>query len=118
MNEADLREFRRLRTEKGRVTAELHSLLQRSAGRPFSADERHSWADLYGRWKDVASEITARMQRFWERLVEDRRHDIIRQRERRAARRPIEPERREGQDRRALERRSHPDRRDPFAQVS
>ncbi|HEX9728817.1 MAG TPA: hypothetical protein VGA37_09965 [Gemmatimonadales bacterium] len=113
--EFDLTAFTELRDRKAALAAELEGMLERIGERELTEDERNVWAQLYGEWHRVAEAITATMQRFSERVDRDRRTGPTRQRERRRGTNSApDPDRRDETDRRQGDRRSMPDRRDPF----
>lgn len=111
----DLSAITGLREEKQRLSRRLQDLLARAEGRPFTDEEQRTWHQLYGAWKSVSDELTARMDYAAVRASQDRRRTQRRQRQRRRhTALPDSGERRAGAERRLEERRSGTDRRTPF----
>lgn len=81
--------------EKALLGAELEELAAQSGLRDLTSAERAQWARAYTRWRDVSSDVTGLVNRVHPRGDTDRRAT------------GAEPP--DGAD-----RRSHPDRRDPF----
>jgi len=104
-----------LREEQQRLSRRLKELLTEAEGRRFTDEEQRTWQQLYGTWKSVSDELTARMDYVAVRESQDRRQ---KQRRRRQRRRHDDlrdsGERRTAADRRLGDRRSGTDRRTPF----
>lgn len=88
-------EVRPLLREKATLAGELEDLVEMSAARPLTDDERRQWERTYQRWRDVSFEITLAVDRVLPRAEVDRRSTP-------PPSPPPTPER------------SHDDRRDPF----
>jgi len=111
----DVAALTRLREEKRSVSQQLNAMLVRAEGRRFTADEERAWHELYGRWKAVADELSARMDYLAAREAKDRRQGERRAEQRRKQYFAIEiDDRRSGDDRRQWDRRADRDRRTPF----
>jgi molybdenum cofactor biosynthesis enzyme MoaA len=114
----DLSAITLLRDEKQRLSRRLQDLLARAEGRPFTEEEEGTWQRLYGAWKSVSDELTARMDYVTVRESQDRRRGERRERQRRGRHAGFEAgERRAGADRRGEDRRSGVDRRTPFPET-
>lgn len=114
--DVDINALTRLREQKQRLSDDLHEIVEiTKSGRELSAHERRVCKELYAEWKRVSQEVTARVDYFCQRLEQDRREAPVRTTERRKQHMGIDVEkRRDGSDRRQAERRTSPDRRDPF----
>jgi hypothetical protein len=105
----------RLRDEKQRLSRQLNTMLVRAEGRAFTQDEERTWHEVYGEWRSVSDELTARVDYLSAREDRDRRQGERRQVQRRKQYYALDiGERRAGEDRREQDRRSGPDRRHPF----
>jgi hypothetical protein len=115
VEQLDLAELERLRTEKARLSREITALRDRATVQDLSETERRKRQSLVAAWQQVTAELTAKLEPTAPRSPKDRRVSERRRKDRRSKERDAgDDNRRSGLKRRSKRRRTNRDRRDPF----
>jgi hypothetical protein len=117
VEDLDLAELERLRSEKARLSREITALRDRATIEDLTETERRKREALIAAWQDITAELTAKLDPAAPRSPKDRRVRERRRKDRRSKQRDAgDEDRRSGLQRRAKRIRTNRDRRDPFGE--
>ncbi|MDH3458646.1 MAG: hypothetical protein OER90_17540 [Gemmatimonadota bacterium] len=115
VEDLDLAELERLRSEKARLSREITALRDRATIEDLTETERRKREALIDAWQHTTAELTAKLDPTAPRSAKDRRARERRRKDRRSKQRDGgDEDRRSGLQRRAKRIRTNRDRRDPF----
>jgi len=115
VEDLDLAELERLRSEKARLSREITALRDRATIEDLTETERRKREALIDAWQHITAELTAKLDPAAPRSPKDRRVRERRRKDRRSKQRDAgDEDRRSGLQRRAKRIRTNRDRRDPF----